>query len=161
MTPWRVTGRQDWPALLHLIQGSFEGMEGRIDPPSSAASLTVEDIARMAQGGEIWAIGRPPLACVVLTPKPGALHLGKLAVAASHRGRGLARALIAEAETRARALGLPMLELQTRVELVENHVAFRAMGFTQTGSSAHPGFDRPTSLRFTKPVPPDAPAPPP
>ena len=57
------------------------------------------------------------------------------------------------AETRARALGLPVLELQTRVELTENHAAFRALGFAQTGATAHPGFDRPTSLTGSAIVP--------
>jgi hypothetical protein len=33
-------------------------------------------------------------------------------------------------------LGLDHLELQTRVELTENHATFRAMGFTETGHRA-------------------------
>jgi hypothetical protein len=53
---------------------------------------------------------------------------------------------------RARALGFPTLELQSRVELVENHAAFTAMGFTQTEATAHAGYGRPTSLTFRKPV---------
>ncbi|MEI2652271.1 MAG: GNAT family N-acetyltransferase [Microthrixaceae bacterium] len=75
-----------------------------------------------------------PVACVFLTPKPGALYVGKLAVADSHRGQGLARRLIDRAEARAREMGLPALELQTRVELVENQAAFLAMGFREVGS---------------------------
>jgi len=40
---------------------------------------------------------------------PYALYLGKLAVAESHRGQGLARQLVDLAASRARALGLPAL----------------------------------------------------
>ena len=159
MTPHRATAPYDWPALHRLIQTSFAGMEGRIDPPSSAGALTPAAIAAQAETGEIWAIGTPPVACIFLTPRPGALYLGKLAVADSHRGRGLARQLVDLAESRARALGLPLLELQVRVELVENHAAFAAMGFRQTGESAHPGYARPTSLTFRRAV--TLPAPPP
>jgi hypothetical protein len=47
-----------------------------------------------------------------------------------------------------------VLELQTRVELEENHAAFRAMGFAEAGRTAHPGYDRPTSITFRKDLPP-------
>jgi hypothetical protein len=39
-----------------------------------------------------------------------------------------------------------------RVELTETHATFRALGFTETGRTAHPGFDRPTSITFRRPV---------
>ncbi len=161
MTPHQATGVYDWAALLALIRHAFAGMDGRIDPPSSMHALTVEAIALQAAAGEVWVIGAPPLACVFLTPQAGRLYIGKLAVAEGHRGRGLARALVAVAERRAQASGLPLLELQTRVELVENHAVFAAMGFVQVTATAHPGYSRPTSLTFQRAVPPAAPAPPP
>lgn len=152
MKPHRCRAPYDWQALLDLIRTAFAGMEGRIDPPSSMHRLTPDGIARQAEAGEVWAIGTPPVACIFLTPKPQALHLGKLAVAADQRGKGHARALIDLAETRARALGLPVVELETRVELSENHATFRALGFTEIGRSAHSGFDRPTSITFRREV---------
>lgn len=153
MTPIRATAPYDWAALLRLIQDAFAFMDSRIDPPSSMHALTAETIAAQARSGEVWAIGSPPVACVFLTPKPDALYIGKLAVAASHRHQGLARSLIDLAETRARALDLPALELQTRIELTENHATFRALGFSETARTAHPGYDRPTSVTFRRPVP--------
>ena len=114
--------------------------------------LTVEELSRQAETSEIWVIeeGARAVACVVLTPRPEALYLGKLAVANTHRGRGLARQLVALAEDRARALALPAVELQSRVELTENHSAFAALGFQVVAETAHPGFDHPTSLTFAK-----------
>lgn len=129
-------------------------MEGRIDPPSSMHRLTKDSIAAHCETGEAWVIGVPPIACLFLTPRDDALYLGKLAVASAHRGQGLARGLIDRAETRARALGLPALELQSRVELVENHTAFMRMGFSVSGSTAHPGFDRPASVTMRRAVTP-------
>ncbi len=152
MTPVRATEPFDWQAVLTLIQDSFADMEGRIDPPSSMHRLTPACIAAQAKEGEVWVTGHPPVACVFLTVKPAALYIGKLAVARSYRGRGLARALIDTAEARARALGLPALELQTRVELTENHATFRALGFTETGHTTHAGYRGPTSLTFIKTV---------
>ena len=148
MTPYQCLEPFDWPALLALIRAEFAYMEGRIDPPSSMLALTPQAIAAQAAAAEVWAIGTPPVACVFLTPKPGALYIGKLAVAATHRRQGHAHALIALAETRARALGLPALDLQTRVELVENQRAFAALGFTETARTAHPGYSRPTSISY-------------
>jgi ribosomal protein S18 acetylase RimI-like enzyme len=153
MTPYRCRDPFDWPTILALIQTEFAFMEQRIDPPSSMLALTAAAVAEQAQSGEVWAIGHPPVACVFLTPKPGALYIGKLAVAANHRGQGLGRQLITLAEGRARALYRPSLELQTRVELTENHATFRALGFTETARTAHPGYDRPTSITFRRPVP--------
>ncbi|WP_127902084.1 GNAT family N-acetyltransferase [Solirhodobacter olei] len=150
----RADAKTDWAAVLRLIRETFAYMDGRIDPPSSMHRLTEADIAAQAEKGEVWLIEAEgvPVACVFLTVKPDRLYLGKLAVAVGWRGKGLARQLVAMAEERARALGLPALELQSRVELVENHAAFWAMGFREAGATAHPGFDRPTSLTFRRGV---------
>jgi ribosomal protein S18 acetylase RimI-like enzyme len=142
----------DWPALLKLIQTEFAFMDGRINPPSSMHALTADTLALQAQIGEIWVLGHPPVACVFLTPRPQVLYIGKLAVAATHRGQGLARTLIALAETRARALHMPALELQTRIELTENQATFRALGFVEVARTAHPGYDRPTSITYRRAV---------
>ena len=150
MTPERVKEPYDWASILRLITTAFAGMEGRIDPPSSMHRLTAEDVARQAEEGEVWVIGEPAFACVFLTPKADALYLGKIAVETARRNQGHARALIRTAGTRARALGLPALELQSRVELVENHAAFAALGFRQVAMTAHPGFSNPTSITFRK-----------
>ena len=69
-----------------------------------------------------------------------------MAVAADQRGTGLARPLVELAAERARPHGVETLELQTRVELVENHAAFARLGFVQTATCAHPGYTRPTSV---------------
>ena len=152
MTPHQAHAPYDWSALLRLIQTEFAAMDGRIDPPSSMHHLTVEAIAEQARTGEIWVMGAPPLACMFLTPKATVLYLGKLAVASQHRGQGLSRALIEKAATRARALGLGAVEVQVRIELMENHALFRAMGFVEIGRSSHAGFDRPTTVIFHRKV---------
>ncbi len=151
--PHQATAPYDWDALLALIRRAFAYMEGVIDPPSSLHRLTPQAIAEQAQTGEVWVIGTPARACVFLTPRPDALYLGKLAVDPPFQGRGFGRTLLDLAATRARAMGLPALELQTRVELTANHAAFRRLGFAQTAATAHPCYDRPTSLTFRLALP--------
>jgi len=154
--PKRLSADDDLSPVLALLNRAFAYMDGRIDPPSSLTRMTLDDLRSDAAGKELWVIigeDDAPLACVILTPKPDHLYIGKLAVDASARGQGLSRILINHAEDRARALGVKELQLQTRVELTDNHATFQRMGFTQIGATAHEGYDRPTSLTFARPVP--------
>ncbi|MGL5012397.1 MAG: GNAT family N-acetyltransferase [Paracoccaceae bacterium] len=153
MTPRQITDPAEGPAILALLHRAFAGMQGRIDPPSSLHRLNTD---ALFASGEVWAIGalsdQHPIACVVLTPRAAVLYVGKLAVDPARQGRGLGRQLIRLAEGRARVLGLPELELQTRVELVENQATFQAMGFAKVAETAHPGHLRPTSFTYRKKV---------
>lgn len=152
MTPIQALDPFDWTALRALIARAFAMMAGRIDPPSSLHRLTTDDLARLAETGEIRVIGSPPLACMVLTPRPDARYLGKLAVEPGQQGKGFGRALVALAEDRTRARGFSVLELETRLELVENQRFFTGLGFREVARKAHPGFDRPTSITSRKAV---------
>ena len=156
LTPRRLLpGDPALAQVLPLVRAAFAFMEGRIDPPSSIHRMTGDDLARAAAEGEVWAMGDPLLACVLLSPRDDLLYVGRLAVAESHRRQGHARTLLRLAEERARALGLPRIELGSRVELAENHEAFRALGFEEARREAHPGYDRPTTIYFRKAVAPD------
>lgn len=159
-TPKRLTSMQliqpqpsyDWLAILTLIQNSFAYMHDVVDPPSSMHRLTTEGlIAHARDVGEVWVFDEDgPRACMVLTPKADALYLGKVAIAPAYRRRGLARMLVDKAGERALALGYSALELQVRIELIDNHRAFAAMGFVKTGETAHEGYDRSTSITMRK-----------
>ena len=138
--------------LLRLMRDCFAYMEGRIDPPSSLGKTTLASLRTTAAEAEIWVIGMPPVACMILSPRTGTLYLGKICVAPSHRQLGLSRHLVEQAERTARRLKLPTLELQSRVELVDNHATFKALGFSEHARTAHPGYDRPTSITMRKPV---------
>ncbi len=153
MEPIRAQGEDyDWHALLLLIGQSYASMAGRIEPPSPIHRQSVAEIARQAETGEVWVLEQDsgPVACIFLAPHPDALYLSKIAVAAHWRNQGLARMLVSHAETRARAMGLPAIELESPIEMVENHATFTALGFSQTGSTTHEDFDSPTSLTFRK-----------
>jgi len=152
MIPFRAQNPYPWDKVLKLIQTSFAYMETRIDPPSSMHRLTVGTIAEQSDTGEIWVIEHDnnPIACIFLTPKPHALYLGKLAVLDTYCGQGLARQLVRRAETRALALGFTTLELETRIELAENHRTFEKTGFHKTDETAHDGYTRPTSITMQK-----------
>ena len=136
--------------VLRLIQTSFAYMTGRIDPPSSMHQLTVSALAQMAKDSSVLALGDPVAACLVAKPLPRALYLGKIAIASDLRGRGVLRALLGRSEELARALSLSRLELQVRIELVENQKIFGKFGFVETARNAHPGYDRATEITMQK-----------
>ena len=137
---------------LRLLKDAFAPMEGRIDPPSSVHRLTPASLA--AKSGEetlILATDDGALVgCVFASERGDALYVSKLAVRGDHRRHGIARRLVEAVERHARDGGLSHLELDTRIELGENHATFGAMGFVRTGERAHEGYHRPTFVTMRK-----------
>jgi GNAT superfamily N-acetyltransferase len=144
----------DWEPVRSLILEAFAYMNGRINPPSSALRLTAESMkADAAKGALLLAERNGALAgCVFARRKDDALYIGKLAVRPELHGLGIGRKLVDAAREEARRLGIATLELQTRVELTENHATFARMGFVKTGETAHAGFAQPTSITMRAPV---------
>ena len=142
----------DWHALHGLLVRAFASMDGRIDPPSSLTRMSVGDLRGKAQT-EFVVIAREGqrlVGCGFGSVSGDNLHLSKLAVDPASQNRGILRLMLPLLESEARRLGLKDLELQTRVELTDNHAAFAALGFEKVAETAHPGYDRPTSFTFRK-----------
>lgn len=141
-----------WGDVLALIRRSFAYMDGVINPPSSVQRLTPESLKAKA-GKEIAFAAYDEdmlIGCVFVELRKDCAYIGKLAVDPAHQQAGIGRLLVEAAEKQARHLGLPALELQTRVELTGNHAVFARFGFQETMRTAHPGFDRPTSITMRK-----------
>jgi GNAT superfamily N-acetyltransferase len=144
----------DWDGLHALLGASYAFMEGRIDPPSSVLRMDAralqtkarEEVLILAHDGERL------VGCAFAGLRDDCVYVGKVAVHAGLRRRGIAARMIAEAEAIARAHARPFVELEARVELLENHATFSALGFVKVGESAHAGYDRPTSITMRKPV---------
>lgn len=147
-------GYSDWPGVLDLLRRSFAYMEGRIDPPSSLNRIDLAELMKKArEETALLAFDDGVLVgCAFVRAAGDCLYLGKLAVDRAARGRGVARRLLEAAESRARDEGLGFIELQTRIELTENHETFRRLGFRKTAETAHEGYDRPTSITMRRAV---------
>lgn len=150
----RISGPYDWRALMQLLEDSFAYMEGRIGPPSSLNKMTEQDISDFAMRERLLVIeeNAAARACLFVTEHSDCLYLGKLAVEAPARGRGFAHMLVKEAEQIAMSLALPSLELETRIELTENHAAFEKLGFVKIGETRHEGYEHATSITMRKVV---------
>ncbi len=142
----------DWSEVLDLLHRAFAVMEGRIDPPSSLHDLDEVTLAAKA-AQELCLLAHHEddlLGCVFCAPGEEALHISKLAVDPDHQGGGIGRALMDLAEANAQAAGLEAMELQTRIEMDENHLTFARLGFRKVGETSHPGYDRTTSITLRK-----------
>lgn len=127
--------------LLELVQRTFAYMDGVIDPPSSMHQLTIDSLrVKCAEETGIVAMLETVLiGCAFLAERQDHLYLNKFAVAPGHQGCGVGRVLMARAEEIAREAGKPVIELQTRIELTQNHTAFARFGFEEVARTAHPG----------------------
>lgn len=150
----RADRQENWAAIRAHVADAFAYMEERIDPPSSIHRWTADTFAAEARQGAAFLAEADDalIGCAFAQTDGDALHIGKLAVAPGHQGKGVARKLISAAEDYARRAGLAALQVQTRIELTENHQAFGALGFAKTAETAHDGHDRPTSITMRKPV---------
>ena len=138
----------DWAGLHKLLVDAFAYMDDRINPPSSLKTFDVDALADKAKTENLVVVhdGDKLVGCAFLRVEPDKVYIGKVAVAAGHRGKGIARKIFKIAEEFTREQGKPVLELETRIELIENHNVFARLGFVTTGKTAHAGFDRPTAI---------------
>jgi GNAT superfamily N-acetyltransferase len=147
----------DWPALLDLLHTSYAYMAPRINPPSSLLRMGVAEFQEKARQEELILVLESPriLGCAFASVRENCVYVGKLAVDESARRRGVARKIMEAAEAIARQHVKACLELETRIELLENHATFAALGFVRVAENAHPGFNRPTSITMRIPVEPE------
>ena len=145
----------DWAHLHDLLHRSFAYMDGRIDPPSSLHRLTVEGLQEKARDETlILALhDERVVGCMFCRNEMPWLYVGKVAVEEDLQGKGIGARLFDHAFEMARREGFEGLELETRIELIENHQTFGKLGFVKVGEDAHEGYDQPTSIRMRALVP--------
>lgn len=138
----------DWEALHSLLLSAYAYMDGRIDPPSSLLAMTCADLEQKA-AAETLITARSEgdlVACLFCRPRGEWLYIGKMAVSKQVQRSGIGRTLIDQAQALARSHHLRGLELETRIELTENHRTFAALGFTKIADTSHEGYTRITSI---------------
>ena len=131
--------------LLALAHGAFRDLA--IDPPSSALKETAADFAARLRSETCFVVevdGRL-IGLVFCARQHDALYIGRLAVAAEWRRRGVASALLEAAKDEARRIGAARITLGARIALASNIALFKRHGFAVTGEETHEGFSAPTS----------------
>lgn len=139
-----------WAELLVLIQQSFSYMETRIDPPSSIRRLDINSLRQKSEIETLFfmQIDEHLVGCAFAKEYQNLIYVGKVATSPNFQGRGIGQKLISACRDLAISKEKPILEIQIRVELIENQQFFKKLGFVKTGEIAHAGYLRPTSYTY-------------
>jgi predicted N-acetyltransferase YhbS len=131
--------------LLALVHGAFRDLP--IDPPSSVLKEAAADFAARLKTDTCFVVEADGtfVGSVFCTPEQDALYIGRLAVRADWRRRGVANALVAAAKAEARRIGAKRMTLGCRIALAGNLALFRRHGFIVVAQTCHAGFTTPTS----------------
>lgn len=141
--PLRPLQRGDADAVVDLVGGVYAEYAGCVlDLPGVDADLPELADRLGSAGGRGWVVTDDDrvVACVGVVPhtveqRPGA-ELKRLYVAASHRRRGLGRALVQLVEAHADgALGARAVELWSDTRFADAHRLYERSGYTATGET--------------------------
>jgi ribosomal protein S18 acetylase RimI-like enzyme len=148
----REATEADADTLAALVREAFEEFRGRLDPPSGGHAETPDAVReRLQYARAVLALaGEQPVGCVFYETTGAYVYLSRLAVLPTHRGRGLARALIDHVEGQGRALGLPCARLGVRVALHRQQAYYRRLGYRPIHALTHAGYTEPTYLMLEK-----------
>jgi ribosomal protein S18 acetylase RimI-like enzyme len=148
----RLATMADTAAMATLMRTAFALQSRPTNPPSSALRETAASVAVELErgGGAVIELAGVIVAAVLWFEEDGSLYVGRLAVHPSLRRRGLARALMEEAEREARRRGLTRMHLGVRLGLDDNRRLFESCGFKEASLHAHEGFDEPTWVRMER-----------
>ncbi len=135
---------EDCGAAADLIRRAFAATSVALHPLPSALGVAASDLAAHLAAGGGGVFAPPARACLLWACRDGALHLSRLAVSPDDRRRGLAKAMLEQAELEARRRNLPRMTLATRLALEGNRRLFARAGFVEGTLHSHPGFTEPT-----------------
>lgn len=127
----REAGEADSEAIVELIADlghsmTVQSVRERINGNRMGCPQLVA-----TEDGRVLGLCGLHIMTVVYRPKPvGRITI--LEVAEEHRGRGIGRALVAEAERLLREAGCGMIELTSNERLVDAHEFYRRLGFDHT-----------------------------
>jgi N-acetylglutamate synthase-like GNAT family acetyltransferase len=137
----RLARAADVAAVSIIVKDAYSiylARNGKIPGPMRddyAALIADRRVHVLEERGEIMGL-------VVLIPEARAMLLDNVAVHPRAQGRGFGIRLIAFAEQRARAAGLPALRLYTQDIMTENLALYARLGFVETHRGEELGLNR-------------------
>ncbi len=141
----------DADAFIRIIGACWDEYPGCVtDIDGEAPELRALATHMQAKAGAAWAAEADGevAGLVACWPMPnGGFEVGKMYVAAAHRGNGAASALLTKAEAFARACGAPELMLWSDTRFTRAHAFYERHGFLRAGPLRALG-DRSNSVEF-------------
>ena len=142
----------DVPTLLALVHAAFAQYRDRLDPPSGAHRETEATLgAALHAGGALLAcVDGQPIGCVFYHRETEHVYVGRLSVLPAFRGRGVGPALTDDVERRARAMGVPRVQLGVRTALPRLRAYYERCGYRVVREERHAGYETPTYVVMEK-----------
>jgi putative acetyltransferase len=141
----------DQPEVIALI----EELDAYQKPLYPAASHHGIDITALSEPGVLFAVARnddgEAVACGAIVPGPEYAELKRMYTRPDHRGRGLARAILALLEKEARARGAVLFALETGYLQPEAIALYERCGYLRCGPFG-PYVEDPNSIFMQKPA---------
>lgn len=135
----RLAGPQDLPAVTDLNAAAYAKYSDRMDQPPGPVQ---HDYSPEIAVGQVWLVGQPPVAVIVLVPAEDHLLINNIAVHPGAQGHGIGRQLMEFAERQAAKVGLSCLTLYTHETMVENIAFYTRLGYRETDRRTDSGFRR-------------------
>ena len=120
------------PEATKLLQASH-ALQASLYPPEHIFALSIDDLCAPDIAFFIARDGDSPLGCAALADKTTYGEVKSMFVAAAARGTGTGAALMQHLDCHARALGLPLLRLETGDDLYAAQRLYARHGFTPCG----------------------------
>ena len=150
MISFRIAEPADHDRIAALIDAAYAQwvpvLGGRKPRP-----MLDDHAARTARGENVLVEdGGALVGVVAMVPTADGMHLFSIAVHPDAQAKGLLRAILTEAERRARSLGLHRLTLYTNVLMEKNRAIYRHLGFAEVGTEDGGGY---SIVFMARPVP--------
>lgn len=148
----RAATEADVPSIAAIIHAAFKEYAAVLDPPSGAHNESAAKLREKltSEHALLALLGEQQVACVFYRDAGDHMYFGRLAVLHECRGRGIAGALIAHIEARARELGLPSVRLGVRVALPHLRARYERLGYRVIEEHRHAGYAVTTYLVMEK-----------
>ncbi|HEX2128245.1 MAG TPA: GNAT family N-acetyltransferase [Solirubrobacterales bacterium] len=132
----RLASPGEGATVLDLVRRAFEHYVPRI---GSRPRPMDEDYGEFARRGELWVLGDPIAAALVLQDADDHLWLDVVAVEPSHQGAGLGGKLLRFAEEEATRRGHSEVRLLTHELMSENRAIYGEIGYEEYDRRGEPG----------------------
>ena len=137
--PPRPATEADLADITSVIAAAYARYGDRMDKPP-APVLT--DYSDAIAAGQVWVVGDPVTAVLVLVPEQDSMLVENVAVSPAAQGTGLGRRLMDFAEREALASGLRRMTLYTNEVMTENLAIYTRLGYRETARRGEHGYRR-------------------
>jgi len=146
MILWREAEETDLAPVLALLSDDRRDADPKPMPAETARALwremAAQGVTRLIVGtdaaGRVVATYQISILLGLSLAAPRRAQIEAVRVAASLRGQGIGAALMADAEARARAAGVTVMQLTTHASRRRAHAFYERLGFTRS----HFGYKR-------------------